>query len=113
MPIAVGLYLAVAVPYTLFVLLYASRSQWYATPLGRSLLLSKTVLALLSWNAVFSLAFGGYPGQGLVRVLIVGGAIIAGWSQLILLIAEQSKQPRADDLPRRRATDRPARRNHD
>lgn len=89
MPVVLLLYLAVAVPYSLFVILYATRSPWYRTGIGRSLLLSKAVIAVLSVNAVLGLAFGPYPGQGVVRAFVVGGAIIAGWSQLTLLILEQ------------------------
>lgn len=91
------LYLAVAVPYTAFVVLYSTRSPWYATGLGRSLLLSKTVIAALAINAVLSLWLGEYPGKEIVRVFIVGGAIVAGWSQLILLIIEQHRARRCPE----------------
>lgn len=85
----VVLYLAVAAPYTLFVILYATRSPWYRSVLGRSLLLSKAVIAALAWNAVLAFAFGDYPGRDAVRVFVVGGALLAGWTQLWLLIHEQ------------------------
>jgi hypothetical protein len=82
-------YLLVLIPYTAFVILYAFRSPWWETGMGRSLLLSKTVIAALSWNAVLALWLGEYPGRGAVRVFVVGGAIVAGWSQLYLLLKEQ------------------------
>lgn len=88
------LYMAVAVPYTAFVLLYGFRSPWWATGMGRSLLLSKAVIAALAINAVLALYFGEYPGRDLVRAFVVGGAIIAGWSQLILLVLEQRRDRR-------------------
>lgn len=94
---AVWLYLAVAVPYTAFVVLYLTRSPWFRTALGRSLLLSKAVIAALAWNAIFALAFGDYPGREVLRVFIVGGALIAGWSQLYLLIREQRAQRRCPE----------------
>jgi hypothetical protein len=82
-------YLLVLIPYTAFVVLYATRSPWWETGMGRSLLLSKTVIAALSWNAVLALWLGEYPGRDIVRGLIVGAAIVAGWSQLYLLVREQ------------------------
>jgi hypothetical protein len=85
----IWLYLLVLIPYGLFVLLYAFRSPWYRSWLGRSLLLSKLVIALLALNAVLVLAFEDYPGRDFVRAFVVGGAIVAGWSQLFLLIREQ------------------------
>lgn len=94
---ALVLYLAVAVPYSLFVILYATRSPWYRTGLGRSLLLSKMVIAVLALNAVLALAFGDYPGREAVRVFVVGGAIVAGWSQLVLLIKEQRRARRCPE----------------
>lgn len=93
MPTAIW-YLLVAVPYTLFVVLYATRSPWYQTALGRSLLLSKTVIATLSIHAVLALWLGPYPGQFILRVFIVGAAIVAGWWQLTLLVLEQNKARR-------------------
>ena len=106
MSVVFWLYLAVAIPYSLFVILYASRSPWYRSGLGRSLLLSKAVIAALAWHAVLVLFMEDYPGEMFVRALVVGGAIIAGWSQLILLAIEQKRArdewPRT---PRRRATD--------
>lgn len=83
------LYVLVAVPYTLFVVLYATRSPWYRTAIGRSLLLSKIVIATLSIHAVLSVIFGDYPLKEAVRMFVVGAAIVAGWSQLILLVIEQ------------------------
>lgn len=91
MSLVIGLYLLVAVPYSLFVILYATRSPWYRTAMGRSLLLSKAVIAALSVHAVLSLWFGDYPGRDMVRVFVVGGAITAGWTQLTLLIIEQRR----------------------
>jgi hypothetical protein len=91
---AVWMYLAVAVPYTLFVVLYATRSRWWVSNIGRSLLLSKGVIALLSIHVVVSLAFPSYPGQEAVRLLVVGGAIVAGWWQLALLVKEQQRARR-------------------
>ena len=87
------LYLAVAVPYSAFVVLYAARSR-PRDALGYSLLLSKTVIALLAWNAVLALWLGDYPGREVVRAVIVGGALVAGWSQLFLLIREQRRARR-------------------
>lgn len=96
MPVEFWLYLLVAIPYSLFVVLYSTRSPWYATAMGRSLLLSKTVIALLSIHVCLILAFGDYPGSAVVRALVVGGAILAGWTQLFLLIREQrAPRPRA------------------
>lgn len=91
------LYLAVAIPYTLFVVLYAAVSRPHDA-LGRSLLLSKCVIAVLAWNAVLSLANpGGYPGQTLVRILVTGGALVAGWWQLSLLLIDQRNARREAD----------------
>lgn len=104
MSVSLVLYLLVLVPYTLFVVLYATRSPWYRSAMGRSLLLSKSVIAALAWNAVLALWLGDYTGRGVIRVFIVGGAIVAGWAQLILLVIEQRKPD--DGQPRRRATDR-------
>lgn len=86
--LAVWLYLAVAIPYTLFVVLYAFVSR-PRDPLGHSLLLSKSVIAVLSWHVVVSLAWPGYPGQDVVRAFVVGCAIVAGWWQLYLLLSDQ------------------------
>lgn len=96
----VVLYLAVAVPYTLFVVLYAAVSR-PRSAIGRSLLLSKAVVAALAWNAVLALFFGEYAGREFVRTFIVGGALIAGWAQLGLLIREQRRARRCPDEPRR------------
>lgn len=97
MAAAFWLYLSVAIPYSLFVILYATRSPWYKTGMGRSLLLSKTVIAVLSIHAVLSLLFPHYPGQDSVRGFVVGGAIIAGWSQLVLLFIEQERARRCPE----------------
>jgi hypothetical protein len=88
--VVLWLYLAVAVPYTAFLILYAVVSR-PKTAIGRSLLLSKAVIVALAWNAVLSLALGDYPGRDLVRVFAVGGAIVAGWWQLTLLLIEQRR----------------------
>lgn len=90
------LYLAVAIPYTLFVLLYGFRSR-PGSAIGRSLLLSKLVIAALAWNAILAVQFGEYPGREFVRTFIVGGALIAGWTQLALLIREQ-RASRSDQV---------------
>lgn len=82
------MYLAVAVPYTLFVVLYAAISR-PKSGIGHSLLLSKTVIAALAWNAILAMVFGEYPGREAVRTFIVGGALVAGWAQLYLLVREQ------------------------
>lgn len=90
------LYLAVAMPYTAFVILYAAISR-PRSGIGRSLLLSKAVIAALSWNAILALLFGEYPGREIVRTFIVGGALVAGWAQLALLIREQRASRREPD----------------
>jgi hypothetical protein len=90
------LYLAVAIPYTLFVILYAAVSR-PRSAIGRSLLLSKLVIAALAWNAVAALVFDDYPAREFVRTFIVGGAILAGWTQLALLIREQ-RASRSDQV---------------
>lgn len=82
------LYCAIAIPYTLFVILYAVVSR-PRDAIGRSLLLSMFVVALLAWNAVLALWLGDYAGRMVVRVLVIGGALVAGWSQLALLVREQ------------------------
>jgi hypothetical protein len=94
------LYAAVAVPYTLFVVLYGTRSPWWRAGIGRSLLLAHAVTALLAWNAVLALGWPDYPGRGAVRVLIVCGALVAGWTQLALLVIEQRRARRCKESER-------------
>ena len=99
------LYLAAWLPYVTFVFRYAFFSPWYATPLGRSLLLSKGVIALLLTHALLIVALGRrYPGASAVQAVIVGGVIAAGWFQLITLLRLQrqarSDRPKTKEKPR-------------
>lgn len=93
------LYLAAWIPYAGFVVLYATRSPWYRTGLGRSLLLSKTVVAVLLTHALLIVIFGRrYPGVEYVHGFLVGGVIVAGWYQLAYLTRLQ-RQARRCTLP--------------
>lgn len=94
---AFWLYLSAWVPYTLFVALYAFRSPWYRSALGRSLLLSKTVIAVLLTHALLIVVLGAdYPGREYVRGFLVGGVIVAGWVQLLTLVRLQRQARRCD-----------------
>lgn len=99
------LYLAAWVPYTAFVLLYAFRSPWYVEPIGRSLLLSKGVIAALLSHLLALYIWPDYYGHDVVRVVIVGGAICAGWYQAITLfrLQQDDRRPVAE---RRQGGDR-------
>ena len=88
------LYLAAWAPYTAFVLLYGFRSPWYRSALGRSLLLSKTVIAVLLTHVLLLVIFGDYPGRGAVRAFMVGAVIVAGWYQLTTLVRLQRQARR-------------------
>lgn len=92
------IYLAAWVPYTSFMLLYGFLSPWYRTAVGRSLLLSKSVITLLLTHALLSLLFGrGYSGSGILIAMVIGLVVPAGWLQLILLLRLQ-RQARTDEL---------------
>lgn len=84
-------------PYTLFVLLYTTRSPWYASALGRSLVLSKLVIAVLLSSSLLTQVFGDYPGRLAVRVFLFAGAITAGWYQLIVLVRLQRQARRCPE----------------
>lgn len=97
-PLALWLILA-WIPYTAFVLLYGFGFPWWVTPLGRSLLLSKTAIWLLLTHFLLRAWVGQYPGDEAMVPLLVAGVTIAGWTQLWFL-SRTWAQVRRDEVAR-------------
>lgn len=91
--------------YLVFVVLYATRSPWRQTPIGRSWLLSKTVIVALLTNAIVSVAVGHYPGRFVVWGVLFSVLTVAGAWQVRVLVKLQNRPP--CDHPLRRSTDHP------
>lgn len=103
MPLLFWMCLAAFLPYLLFVIAYMTRSPWYASPVGRSLMLSKVVIVALLGHPLALFLCGPYQGAEGVWVVLFGLTCVAGTTQLLTLLRLQRN---TDGAPRRRSTDR-------
>ena len=101
---AFALCIVALAPYALFVFFYALRSPWWASPVGRSLMLSKTVIVLLLSHVLVVLAAGDYTYRVQVWAVLFVMVTIAGITQFVLLLRLQRRLSNGEN-PRRRATD--------
>ncbi len=91
------LYFAAWLPFMLTVLNYGFRSPWWTTAIGRSLLLTKVSIVTVLSNILISFMFPHFDEwRDIMRVLLVGGAIVAGTYQFtaILRILRQARDER-------------------
>lgn len=100
-------YLFVWVPFALSAVLYATRSPWRRSPMGRALM---TLLGSLTAVLSFVMVVLAVPVDPRIidtlRGLTLGSVGIAGWLLLRQMLTEQ-KRAREEPCPRRRATDVP------
>lgn len=98
------------VPWLLFVVLYAIRSPWYRTPVGRALMLSKVVIVAVLLNGIVGRVWPHHHEvRAAVYAVLIGGSFLAGCYQLLNLLHEQRRDRADAGSPRRRATDHPTR----
>ena len=101
-------YAFVWAPFFLAALMYATKSPWRVTPVGRALM-----TLLLSMTAVLTFVLAVLAvdiGEWLTNVLrgvTLGGVGIAGWMFLRELMVLQRVRVTAGPCPKRRATDVP------
>lgn len=100
-------YVFVWAPFATAAALYAFRSPWRVTAVGRSLM---TLLASLTAVLTFVLVILAVPLDesisSVLRGVTLGGVGVAGWMFLRELIVLQ-RQRQQDPCPKRRATDVP------
>lgn len=93
------LYFAAWLPFIGTAITYGFGSRWWTSHIGRSLLLTKVSIILLLGNVLLSLAIPNSPGErALIRVVLVGIVIIAGWYQYGAILRETIKAHRAPVL---------------
>lgn len=80
---------AYLVPLILFITLYAMRSPWTSTELGKALMYQKSSFLLVVCVVIASIAFPGYFGRDWVRIVIFGGVSISLWVDVINLLHYQ------------------------
>lgn len=86
------LFLTVPAPW-LFVARY-SRTRWFATVSGRAIMLKSSGTGLfLTLAVVGTLLPDGYPGRGIIRVLVYGFLFAAQWYLTTLLFRIQRLAP--------------------
>lgn len=101
------IYLIVWLPFALFVVLYATRSPWQSTPVGRAVMsLAVSITAVLTFVLiviVFPIPDGA---KQVLRAVVLGGVAIAGWLMVRQLLTQQNAGRRqVDGHPLRRSTD--------
>ncbi len=79
-----------------FVLLYATRSPWRRTVVGRSLMYVWLALTAILTLVFFSYWLGAYPGRDYVRALVYSTLLPAFASFVLVLVQQQSKRSRGD-----------------
>jgi hypothetical protein len=89
--------------YALFVLSYATRSPWYSSTVGRSLMLSKTSIVLLLSHLLIALV-RPYEARFITWSVLFTLLATAGAWQLAMLLRLQN-QISNGDVPNRRLTD--------
>lgn len=83
-------YFATLVPYLLFAIFYGFGSPWRSNAAGRGLMILATTLSVLLIQTLITVAVGpGWPGQGTTRVVVLVGALTAGWYLLYTLLRLQ------------------------
>lgn len=97
---------AAFIPYATFAVTYGLRAPWYRSQVGRSLLLSKAVIAATLLSAIVGRMFPHYTFRWGLFALLIGLAVVAGWYQLITLLQILHRHRSEPDAPRRRVTDR-------
>ncbi|GAA0960146.1 putative phage holin [Frigoribacterium faeni] len=78
---------AACVAAILFVIIYASFSNWRKTSPGRSLMYAVLALAAVLAMNTLHLAFAPYPGVEFVRIAVYSGLLIAIVRLVIALVA--------------------------
>lgn len=95
--------IVIAVLVTVFTVLYAGRSNWRASRIGRVFLINGTTLSLVLWQAVAAVWAGtDYPGRHHIRFAIYALGAVAYAAMVVTLWREQQRdraQGRIDDLP--------------
>lgn len=72
--------------FLVFMLLYATFSQWRSTPAGRSLMYAIGSLNLVVLMATVHLFVGMYPGVEFVRAAVYGLLFLAAWRLVVTLV---------------------------
>lgn len=78
-----------ALPAILFVILFAARSSWRSTEMGRHLMAFMGVCAAVLLLAVARRLFGRYPGYEWVGVGCYGAIAVIMWWRLLMLVRAQ------------------------
>lgn len=76
-----------ALGFLVFVIIYASFSNWRATPPGRALMFAIASLDLVSVMVTVHLFTGPYPGIEFVRIVVYGCLLAAAWGLVRALVA--------------------------
>lgn len=83
---------AAAAPALLFVIIYAARSPWRSTEMGRHLMAFMGVCAAVLLLAVARRAFGQYPGYRWVGIGCYAAVAAIMWWRLLMLVRAQRAQ---------------------
>jgi hypothetical protein len=96
------MYGAVALPFLLCVLVYGLRSPWRRSRIGWAMMsLYASLLTVLVYVMVATIVTVPDDVRIVLRVLLLGGVMVAGWVQLAMIVHEQRRRC-SDRQPRRR-----------
>lgn len=84
-----------------YVIFYSTRSPWWKTPIGISMLVQKVLLTLLVIVIVIGLYWPDMPGREVIRLVIFVACVVAFWWDFIqaLRIQYQVRHPAKADPP--------------
>jgi hypothetical protein len=95
-------------PFFLFVVIYATKSPWQTTPVGRGMMaLAASLTAVLTFVMVVISVPLPDDVKTLLRGATMGGVALSGYLQLKNLLVILHRRKTDPDCPRRRATDLP------
>lgn len=89
---------------TLYPIVYALNSRWWASWIGQALLFKATGLAILLWFTALLLVLGpDYPGRMAIRTVGITFIFVGIWLAFVAMLREYAHRGKR---PNRRASDR-------
>lgn len=98
--IAKGLFWACILPSAVFVSLYAARSRWWVTDIGRIIMGLCLSLAYMTGLSLARFALGDFPGEDVFRIVGYAAINIGLWHMVLTLARIQKATRNAPETGR-------------
>lgn len=88
-------YVALTIPFALSLAFYGLRSPWHDSPMGRALfLLLASLVSVLTFVLIRLSGVIGPPATDVLRVVLLGAVMVAGWVLFIQIVRLQGEARR-------------------